>query len=212
MIYAGRGLQPDPETVRYHPTMQATDITARISKEWKRRMLIIIIATVGMGAWFLVDGLVGYPASTARAVVYAELEKVHGAETASLDEAWKKSAVERGWPLSRPKAYTEEQIRKQFVMAGITWLGSIAAMVYFVISLPKTTSLQGGIVHLPDGRKIPLDSIRSINKKRWESRSICDLTYEPQPGTTGKFILDDYKYAGADQILARIEAQAARRS
>jgi hypothetical protein len=186
--------------------MESENITARISKEWKRRMLIIIVVTVGMGAWFLVDGLVGYPASAKRAVVYAELEEIHGAETASLDEAWKKTAVERGWPLSRPKAYTDEEIRMQFIMAGLTWAGSLAALAYFLVSLPKTTSLQGSVLHLPDGRKIPLDSIRSINKKRWNSRSICDLTSEAKPGTIQKFILDDYKYAGADEILARIEA------
>ena len=48
-------------------------ITATVSKEWKRRMLIIIAVVTGMGGWFFFDGLVAYPRQNQRAAAYAAL-------------------------------------------------------------------------------------------------------------------------------------------
>ena len=48
-----------------------------------------------------------------------------------------------------------------------------------------------------------------MSKKRWENKGIADLAYEAAPGKLQKFILDDYKFVGAAQILEAAEKSLA---
>lgn len=181
-------------------------ITAIISKEWKQRMLIIVAVTAGMGGWFLLDGLLVYPKNNERYPVYAELEEQLGADTPEFQEAWKTTSAERGWADTKPKPiYTDGEIRTQVILAILMWAGTAAILVHFFRSLPRTTRLEGKRLVLPDGREIDITTIRAVSKKRWESKSIADVVYEPSPGEVKKFLLDDYKFIGAAEILQEIE-------
>jgi hypothetical protein len=68
--------------------------------------------------------------------------------------------------------------------------------------------LSGQTLHIPGHPPIPLDSIRRIDKRKWDKKGIAYIEYEP-PGTTQtrRFRFDDYRYDydPADKIFQRIE-------
>lgn len=185
-------------------------VIAVISKEWKQRMKILSLALVAMGGWFLFDGAVGYPKHNVKAGVYEELVAKYGKDTPEVAKAWAAAAAERKWAPDKPKAsYNADQIRTQFILGFVVWLGAAACLFHYFKSLPLTTRLDGDVITLPDGRKIALDKIRALSKKRWENKGIADLAYEAAQGKITKFILDDYKYIGAAQILEAAEKSLA---
>ncbi len=181
-------------------------VTALISKDWKRRMWLMMAAAAGLGGWFLFDGLIAYPRHNQWASVYFELAAVHGKDTPELAEAWRKTSAGRNRPEDTPKKeYTSDEIQTQIILGALAWAAALAVFIHYRRSLPRLTRLEDGRIFLPDGREIPVSSVRAMSKRRWESKGIADFAYEPSPGRRGKFLIDDYKYAGADQIVAEIE-------
>ena len=69
-------------------------VDARISKEWRRRMLFMLFMVSGIAAWFLYDGYVVWPAEAERHAEFVAIE-------AKLVESGKIEAVEH-------KAHGEE--------------------------------------------------------------------------------------------------------
>lgn len=181
-------------------------ITATVSKEWKRRMMIIIAVLAGMGGWFFFDGQVAYPLQNQRAAAYAKLKEQFGNGTAEFEKAWLELRNEKGWSAKKPeKIYTEGDIRTQLILAGLCLLGAAGVLSHLLRGIPTTTRLEQNVIFLPDGRRIPLSKVRALTKKRWEKQGIADLAYEREDGSMGRFILDDYKYVGAADILAEVE-------
>jgi hypothetical protein len=181
-------------------------VTAIISKEWKQRMLLMTLIIAGAGAWFLYDGLWAWPQNNTRWEVYAPLKEQFGKDTPELEKAWTAAARERGWSDTPPKKkYEAGDLRTQIIISIVAFIGAgLCARNYFV-SLKTTTRLEDDVIILPDKRKIPLNKVRSISMKRWKNKGIADLTYEAGPGQLRKFVLDDYKYVGAEEILKAAE-------
>jgi hypothetical protein len=181
-------------------------VTAIISKEWKQRMLIIVLAVGGLGCWFLFDGLVAYPRNNVKAAIYFELREKHGEDTPELKAAWEAVRKERVWNDSTPKKiYSAGDLQTQLILGAITLLGAAAVLLHFFRSLPQTTRLENGVITLPDGRQVEITKVQAVSKKRWENKGIADLAYESAPGKSTRFILDDYKFIGAAQILEEVE-------
>ncbi len=188
------------------PAFVSLSVNATISKEWKQRMLLIMLVVGGMGGWFLFDGLIGYPRHNEWASEYFELQEQHGKDTPELTAAWNELCTQRNWPKDVPKKiYLPGDIHTQLILGGIGWVVVGGIFVHFLRSLPRSTRLENGRIFLPDGREIDIQTVRVLSKKRWKNKGIADLAYEPSPGTSARFLLDDYKYAGADQIVAEIE-------
>lgn len=174
-------------------------------------MQILSLALVGMGGWFLFDGFIGYPKHNVKAGVYEKLVAQYGKDTPEVAKAWAAAAGERQWAMDKPKSsYNADQIRTQINLGFVVWLGAGACLFHYFKSLPLTTRLADGNIVLPDGRKIALNKVRALSKKRWENKGIADLAYESAPGQMKKFILDDYKYIGAAQILEEVEKSLAQ--
>lgn len=184
----------------------SVSVTAVISKEWKQRILIMALALGGLGCWFLYDGLVAYPKNNVKAEIYLPLRDKLGKDTPELEAAWAEIRKERNWNEKTPKKiYKEGDLKTQIVLGIITLLASAGILFYFYRSLPTTTRLENGVIILPNGRRIELTKIRALSKKRWDNKGIADLAYESSPGKTTRFILDDYKYIGAAQIVDEVE-------
>lgn len=181
-------------------------IVAVISKEWKQRMLLMMVVIAGAGCWFLYDGLLGYPQNNVRAKVYLPLRDKLGRDSPELEKAWAQETKARGWSDTAPKKiYSAGDMRTQILIAVVALLGAgLCARNYFV-SLRTTTRLEGGVIFLPNGRQIPIDKVRGISMKRWKNKGIADLVYEAGPGSLKKFVLDDYKYVGAEEILKEVK-------
>lgn len=176
-------------------------------------MLLIILIVAGSGAWFLFDGLVSYPGSNVRWSAHDELKKQHGEKTPELDAAWKEVARQKGWDPAPPKKFhTPGDIQTQLVLGALGLLGGAICGWHYFRSLSTTTKLDHDIITLPDGSAVPLDKIVAISKKRWENKGIADLLYEAGRGAHKKFILDDYKYIGAEKILEAAEKTLAAKA
>lgn len=187
-------------------------ITTVVSKEWKQRMLLIVAVLAGSALWFLFDGLVTYPKENVKYQSYTALQEQHGKDTQAFEEAWTAARKANNWNPEVPKKFhTPGDITTQLALGGLLVLGAIAAGLHYFRGLGPTLRMEGKVILLPDGRKIPLEQIRAFSKRRWENKGIADLAYEPEPGKLGKFILDDYKFIGAADILARVEADLASR-
>lgn len=169
-------------------------------------MILMTLIVAGAGGWFLYDGLVGYPNNNVRAEVYLPLRDKLGKDTPELEKAWAEETKARGWSDSAPKKiYTSSDIRTQIIIAAVALLGAGLCARHYFSSLKTTTRLEEGKIFLPDGRMIPLDKVRGVSRKRWKNKGIADLVYEERPGRMRKFVLDDYKYIGAEQILLEAE-------
>ena len=180
--------------------------TAIISKEWKQRMLLLMLMCAGMGGWFLYDGLLAYPKNNVRAVEYFALRDEMGEKSPDLEPAWLALARDRGWRESPPKKiYSADSLRTQIRLGLAALFGAGAIGVYYFRSLSLTTRLENDTIILPNGKPIPLSTIRSVSKKRWKNKGIADLVYEPRPGQSARFVLDDYKFIGAAEILTEVE-------
>lgn len=181
-------------------------LTAIISKEWKQRMLLLILMCAAMGGWFLYDGLIAYPKNNIRAEAYFALRDDLGEKSPELEPAWLAMARERGWRESPPKKiHSPDSLRTQLKLGLAVLLVAAIIAVHYFRSLSLTTRLEDGKIILPNGKKISLDKVRSVSKKRWKNKGIADLVYEPRPGQSARFILDDYKFIGAAEILAVVE-------
>jgi len=165
-------------------------------------MLLMVLIIGGAGCWFLYDGLWAWPQNNTRWAVYAPLKDQYGKDTPELEKAWTAAARERGWSDTPPKKeYKSGDLRTQIVISIAAFIGAGLCARHFFASLKTTTRLENDVIILPDKRKIPLHKVRSISMHRWKSKGIADLTYEAGPGQMRKFVLDDYKYIGAEEIL-----------
>ncbi len=166
--------------------------------------MTLIVA--GAGCWFMYDGLFGYPKNNVRAAVYLPLRDSLGKDTPELEKAWAEEARTRGWSDTPPKKmYSSGDIQTQIIIAAVALLGAGLCARHYFASLKTTTRLEEGKILLPDGRTIPLEKVRAVSRKRWKNKGIADLVYEAEPGRMKKFVLDDYKYIGAEQILLEAE-------
>lgn len=169
-------------------------------------MLIIALAVGGLGGWFLFDGLVAYPRNNVKAAIYFDLREKHGEDTPELKAAWEAVRKERVWNDSTPKKiYSEGDLKTQMILGAVALLVSAAVLLHFFRSLSQTTRLENGVITLPDGKTVEISKVQAVSKKRWENKGIADLAYESAPGKSTRFILDDYKFIGAAQILDEVE-------
>lgn len=181
-------------------------MTATISKEWKQRMLLMMLIIGGAGCWFLYDGLWAWPQNNTRWAVYAPLKEKYGKETPELEKAWTEAARERGWSDTPPKKeYRSSDLKTQIIISLLAFAGAGLVVRHYFKSVKTTTQLKNDVIILPNRIEIPLDKVRSIDMKRWKNKGIADLTYEAGPGQLKKFFLDDYKYVGAEEILKAAE-------
>lgn len=185
-------------------------VTAVISKEWKQRMLLLILMCAGMGCWFLYDGLLAYPKNNVRATEYFALREELGEDSPELKSAWLALARERGWRESPPKKiYSPDSLRTQIRLGAVALLAAAALAVYVFRSLSLTTRLENDTLIFPNGKSVPIGKIRAVSKKRWKNKGIADLVYEPKRGQSARLVLDDYKFIGAAAILAEVERHLA---
>lgn len=169
-------------------------------------MLLMTLIIGGAGGWFLYDGLWAWPQNNTRWAVYAPLKDQYGKDTAELEKAWTDAARERGWSDTPPKKmYDAGDLRTQILISIAAFVGAGLCAGHYFRSLKTTTRLENDVIILPDNRRIPLEKVRTISMRRWKSKGIADLTYEAGPGQLRKFVLDDYKYIGAEEILKAAE-------
>jgi hypothetical protein len=193
-------------------------VHARISKEWRRRMIFMFLMLFGSGVWFLSDGYFMWPAEAKRHEVFAELAAKLVEEGRAKDEkdpgvvrAWEKLAEEREWPTKVPKPRTAGDLAGQR-WTGWIFLGASAIFAAWVAwNHTRSVRAEGDLVIGASGEQVNLDSIVEMDRSKWANKGIAYAIYEVN-GKLRRLTLDDHKFLGCEAIILEAEKRMAARA
>lgn len=187
-------------------------LTAKISREWRDRMVIVLLMLAGSSAWFFYDGAIAYPKYNVRADAYTEIQRVYQADENLVREKWKALAIENHWdPEDIPKKRKDEKQQFQwgvglFVISVFFLLWMLREMRRIIIADDeKFLGISRAIPPFNSLREIRFESVFGVDKKRWDKKGIAVVFYKNANGTRSAAVIDEYKYAGSEKILARCE-------
>lgn len=193
-------------------------VHARISKEWRRRMVFMFIMIFGSALWFLYDGYISWPAEAKRHVVFVEMGEKIVAEGRATDlkdpeveRVWKRYAEENGLPAKVPKERPAGELAGQRIAGWVLFAGAAFFGGWVAWNHTRSVRADGDIVTGPSGEKVHLDSIVEMDRRKWASKGIAYAIYE-ENGKRGRLCLDDHKFLGAEAIILEAEKRMAARA
>jgi hypothetical protein len=193
-------------------------VHARISKEWRRRMIFMFCMIFGSALWFLYDGYIMWPAEARRHTVYVELSdsliasgKAKEAKDASVVRAWEKRADSEGWPLKVPKERTAAALAEQRIIGGVMLVMALIFASWVAWNHRRSIRAEGDLVTGPSGEQVHLDTIVDMDRRKWASKGIAYAIYEVN-GKRRRLTLDDHKFLGAEAIILEAERRIAARA
>lgn len=194
------------------------NVNARISREWLKRMGLMILFMVGGSGWFFYDGFIGYPKAAGRHAEFQQMveEMVAQGKAATADDesvrlAWAERARANGWRVEKPKEITDAQIAEQKLIGGVLSVLALVLAIWVAISLRKSVRCDGETVTGACGTRVHLDEIHGLDKRKWQRKGIAYALYSTA-GRERKLTLDDFKFAGAVEIVDEIDRRLAKRS
>lgn len=187
------------------------EVNARISTEWRKRMLFMFFMIFGIAAWFLSDGYYFWPNEDKRFDEYTEIHdglveagKAEDAESSSVQIAWQRHAREQGYKSKVPKERTDSAIGEQRVIGWVMMGGSLVFLAWIGWNHTRSVRAEGEIVIGASGERVELDSIVATDRKKWKNKGIAYAIYEVA-GKQKRLCLDDHKFAGCEAILLEAE-------
>ena len=195
--------------------LESMNVDARISKEWRRRMLFMLFMVFTISAWFLWDGYVVWPNGAERHAEFVEIEvamvasgkieavehKAHGAKVNEyLRIAWERHAKEAGYKRDMPKERTDASIREQRMIGWVMMTGSVFFGLWVLWNHKLSVRAEGDVVIGTSGQRVELDSIVKIDRKLWEKKGIAYAIYEVE-GKQKRLCLDDHRFSGCEAII-----------
>lgn len=182
------------ETSHSSPSMKAP-----VSQTWLRRQFLITFFSLAMGLWFFYDGKIGFPKKNERFLAHQTFVQAN-------NKSWEEYARSRGWPKRVPeRLYKKADIAMQYVLGAASLIGGLLALRLLLKGLNSFVHSDAEAYYNEIGKRIPFSAITSIDKRKWDSKGIAVLTYVAD-GRQSKAVIDDYKFVGADRILAQAEA------
>ena len=191
---------------------------ANISPGFRWRLLVVALACLLYAGWSAYDGFVAYPRINETAGIF-EKYKLDFPETWNKDSedfrnTWKNYAREHGYPENDKEAGQHKDdlsMIAQYVQLAITLpIGLIFAYGFLGTMGRWIESDESGIATVRRER-VPYDSIKRLDKRRWEKKGIAVVTYDAG-GSDKRLVIDDWKYdrVPTDQILRDVEAHIDR--
>ncbi len=193
------------------------NVHARISKEWRRRMIMMALMINGSGLWFLYDGYINWPAEAARyqhlvaltADIVAADEKPTDKNPAVV-RAWAEHAAKNGLPEKLPKDRTAGDLSGQRKIGGVAMAIGLAFVAWVALQHRKSVRADGDLVTGADGETVHLDSIVDMDRRKWANKGIAYAIYE-KDGQRRRLCLDDHKFIGCEAIILEAERRMAAR-
>ena len=194
------------------------ELVARISTEWRRRMLFMLFMISGIAAWFLYDGYILWPDEAQRHAEYLEIkdmlidagDAVDG-ESTSIRLAWERHAREKDYRRNIPKERSDGDIKEQRVVGWIMTVGALLYGAWIAWNHARQVRVVGEIVIGASGQRVELESITAIDRKKWKNKGIAHAIYE-EGGKQRRLCLDEHKFKGCEAIIIeadrRIKARA----
>lgn len=183
------------------------EVVARISKEWRRRMLFMFFMIFGIAAWFLYDGYILWPDEAQRHVEYLEIKDTLieagdavDEESTSVRLAWERHAREMYYRRNIPKERMDDDIREQRVIGWVMIIGALLYGVWIAWNHTRQVSAEGDIVIGASGERVDINSITAIDRKKWKDKGIAYGIYE-EGGKQRRLCLDEHKFRGCEAII-----------
>lgn len=198
--------------------LNAMQVHARISKEWRRRMLFMFAMLFGFSCWFLSDGYVIWPNEAERYEAYADIRdemlesgKAEDEESLELRVAWQKRARETDMSAKVPKERPPEAIQEQRTIGWSLMAVSLIFGGWIAWNHRLSIRAEGETVIGASGQRVVLDSIIATDRKKWKNKGIAYAIYK-ENGKKKRLCLDDHKFAGAEEILLEAERRIKARA
>jgi hypothetical protein len=193
-------------------------VHARISPEWRRRMIFMGLMIWGSAAWFAYDGYVAWPAEAERyqilvrltADIVAENEEPK-AKNPEVRQAWEAYAAEHNLPATVPKNRTAGDLAGQRGIFGFFAIVGLIFTTWVLIQHRKSVRADGEIITGPNGEKVDFAHIIATDRRKWNAKGIAYAIYE-ENGRRRRLCLDDHKFFGAEAILLEAEKRVKARA
>ena len=189
------------------PQTTPTEIVARAGSYYRRTRYIMAILLIAGGGWFGYDGFVGYPRDNQQLheinVQLTEAQKNQDSgrirELSEQQKKYKRSSGEL--------AHSAMDILIQKVLCFTLPPIGLLMLFWTFFNSRGEYRLVEQTLHTPGHPPVPVDSIRKIDKRKWDRKGIAYLDYELPDGKTGTIKLDDFVYERQpmDAIFAQIE-------
>ena len=183
------------------------EVVARISKEWRRRMLFMFFMIFGIAAWFLYDGYILWPDEAQRHVEYHEIKDTLieagdavDEESTSVRLAWERHAREMDYGRNIPKERMDDDIREQREIGWVMIIGALLYGVWIAWNHTRQVSAEGDIVIGASGERVDINSITAIDRKKWKDKGIAYGIYE-EGGKQRRLCFDEHKFRGCEAII-----------
>ena len=194
------------------------EVVARISREWRRRMLFMFFMIFGIAAWFLYDGYILWPDEAQRHTEYLEIKDalieagdVVDEKSTSVRLAWERHARELDYRRNIPKERTEGDIRDQRVIGWTMMVGALLYGAWIAWNHTRQVRAEGEIVIGASGERVGLDSIIAIDRKKWKDKGIAYGIYK-KGGKQRRLCLDEHKFKGCEAIIIEAEKRIKARA
>lgn len=194
------------------------NVHARISKEWRRRMIMVAIMINGSAYWFCYDGYIAWPSEEAR---YQQLVTVTAGIVATDEKptdknpevvrAWKTYAAANKLPEKLPKHRSPGDLYGQRLIGGILAAVGLGFIGWVVLQHRKSVRADGDLITGANGKTVHLDSIVDMDRRKWASKGIAYAIYE-KDGKRRRLCLDDHKFIGCEAIILEAERRIAARA
>lgn len=166
-------------------------VRARIATAYRLRYGAMAALCLGFAAWFLYDGYVKYPAARELRQQYEAYTAEHGAAS------WPGYAREHGLPdgtYGTPgEHYSDGDVLAQKVLGFVALPIGLALGLAFLRTLGRWVEADEQGIATNQDERVPYESIRSLDRRRWRSKGIAVLTYD-DGGRIGTIVLDDWKF------------------
>jgi len=193
------------------------DVYARISKEWRNRMLFMFFMFFCIAGWFLWDGYIAWPAENERYIEFTRMgeEIIADGRAADLDGvevqlAWERHARAEGYSAKIPKQRTDSDIEQQRWIGGVMMTGALIFLGWIAWNHTRSIRAKGNLITGASGEEVDIDAIMSIDRRKWAAKGIAYGIYEKN-GKRRKLVLDDHKFLGCEAIILEAERRIASR-
>ena len=195
------------------------NVEARISKQWRRRMLFMLCMLAGIGAWFLSDGYHYWPKEAERHVAYTQIVNtlvVSGdakdSDSSSVQLAWQRHAKEAGYKSSKvPKERTEAAIAEQRKIAWVLLTISALFALWVAWNHRLSVCASGDTITGTKGQRVQFDTITEIDRKKWKSKGIAYAVYKTGDKKR-RLTLDAHKFEGCEAIITEADRRISERA
>ena len=193
-------------------------VHARISSEWRRRMIFLGAMIWGSALWFAYDGYIAWPAEESRYQTLVELtaDSIEEGDKITdknpvVKQAWQTYAAQNDLKSKVPKHRSEGDLTGQRGAAGVIAVIGFIFTAWVLLQHRRSVRAEGETITGASGEQVDFDSIVDMDRHKWETKGIAYAIYL-KDGKKKRLCLDDHKFIGCEAIILEAEKRIADRS